>query len=72
MIYLDNGATTNLSENAKRAMLEAMECFGNPSSKHVAGTNAKKMLDSARESVGKCLGMNGEQKTLFHPLHPRL
>ena len=59
MIYLDNGATTNLSENAKRAMLEAMECFGNPSSKHVAGTNAKKMLDSARESVGQCLGMNG-------------
>ena len=53
MIYLDNSATTNLSAASKAAMLDAMECFGNPSSKHIMGTNAKKMLDSARESVGK-------------------
>ena len=59
MIYLDNSATTNLSATSKAAMLDAMECFGNPSSKHIMGTNAKKMLDSARESVGKCFGING-------------
>ncbi len=59
MIYLDNSATTRLSDAAKKGMLEAMECFGNPSSKHIAGTNAKKMLDSARDNIGKCLGING-------------
>lgn len=59
MIYLDNSATTSLSASAKSSMLEAMECFGNPSSKHIMGTNAKKMLDAARESVGKCFGLNG-------------
>ena len=59
MIYLDNSATTNLTDAAKKSMISAMECFGNPSSKHIMGTNAKKMLDIARENIGKCFGMNG-------------
>ncbi len=59
MIYLDNGATTPICQSAKTAMLEAMDCFGNPSSKHMAGTAAKKLLDASRESIGKCLGLSG-------------
>ena len=59
MIYFDNSATTPLCDMAKEKMLTAMECFGNPSSKHVVGTDAKKMLDTSREAIGKCLGLNG-------------
>lgn len=59
MIYFDNSATTCLCDAAKKSMLSAMECYGNPSSKHIVGTNAKKMLDSARENIGKCFGLNG-------------
>lgn len=58
MIYLDNSATTPLSQGAKDSMISAMECFGNPSSKHILGTNAKKMLDTARENIGRCFGVN--------------
>lgn len=59
MIYLDNSATTSLSDSAKQSMILAMECFGNPSSKHIAGTDSKKMLDTARENICKCFGING-------------
>ena len=42
MIYLDNASTTRPSESAKKAVLEAMECFGNPSSMHRMGLAAGK------------------------------
>ena len=57
MIYLDNSATTSLSENAKKAMLEAMENFANPSSLHKAGQDAARILSSARRSVAAALGL---------------
>ena len=59
MIYLDNSATTSLCDTAKERMLEAMETFGNPSSVHKEGVAAKRLLDKARESVGRLFGMNG-------------
>ena len=46
--YLDNSATTPLCEEAKSAMLEAMEVFGNPSSLHGAGQEASRLLARAR------------------------
>ena len=59
MIYLDNSATTQLCKTAKEKMLEAMECYGNPSSKHKEGIEAKKLVDKARESVKRLFYMNG-------------
>ena len=59
MIYLDNSATTELCAAAKERMLEAMEHYGNPSSKHKEGIEAKKLTDRARESVKRLLCMNG-------------
>ena len=59
MIYLDNSATTSLCNTAKERMLEAMDTFGNPSSVHKEGVAAKRLLDRARESVGRLFGMNG-------------
>ncbi len=58
MIYLDNSATTEISAAAKKAMLEAMEVYGNPSSRHGMGLEAKRLLDQARVQVGGALGLN--------------
>ncbi len=57
MIYLDNAATTKMSRDATEAMLWAVyNNYGNPSSLHQAGTNAKKMVDKAREQIAKSIG----------------
>ena len=57
MIYADNAATTKTSPLAQRAMLDAMERFwGNPSSLHSPGQQAKEALQSARESVARAIG----------------
>jgi len=57
MIYLDNSATTEISASAKQKMLEAMEIYGNPSSTHKAGIEARRIIDEAREKVGAALGV---------------
>ena len=56
-IYFDNSATTALSEGVKRAMTEAMEVYGNPSSLHSSGLAAEKMMREARKSIGEALGL---------------
>ena len=56
-IYLDNSATTALCDEAKQAMLAAMECYGNPSSLHKAGLDAEHMVKKAREQVLSALGV---------------
>ena len=57
MIYLDNSATTELSAEAKAAMLCAMDNFANPSSLHKAGQSANKIIVSARKAVAGALGL---------------
>ena len=65
-IYLDNSATTALCDAAKQAMLQAMECYGNPSSLHAAGLEAEHMLKKAREQVTAALGArNGAGQIYF-------
>ena len=44
MIYLDNASTTKPSEGVKKAGLEALECFGNPSSMHRLGIDAENIV----------------------------
>ena len=56
-IYLDNSATTELSERVKARMREVMEVWGNPSSLHFAGNAAKEILEGARRQVGATLGV---------------
>ncbi|MEE0968515.1 MAG: cysteine desulfurase family protein [Clostridia bacterium] len=56
-IYLDNSATTSLSEPVKEAMREAMEIYGNPSSLHSAGLAAEKILKEARKNIAEALGI---------------
>ncbi len=56
-VYADNAATTAMSQVAINAMLPYMnKVYGNPSSLHSIGQEAKEALDAARETVAKCLG----------------
>lgn len=60
--YLDNSATTRVSDAAAQAALSAMtQCYGNPSSTHTKGREAKKLLDTARKQVADALGCTPEE-----------
>ena len=59
MHYLDNSATTQVCPEAAQAALSAMtQEFGNPSSTHTVGREAKKLLDRSRASIASALGCN--------------
>lgn len=61
-IYLDNAATTQVCPEAVTAAALAMsECFGNPSSTHKMGREAKRMLDTSRATIAKALGCRAEE-----------
>ena len=56
-VYADNAATTAMSQVAIDAMVPYFnKVFGNPSSLHSVGQEAKEALDAARETVASCLG----------------
>ena len=57
MIYLDNSATTEISAEVKGVMIRALDAYGNPSSTHSAGIEARAIIDKAREQVSAALGM---------------
>jgi cysteine desulfurase len=61
-IYVDNSATTAVSERALRAMLPCFrENFGNPSAIYSYGQEAKKALEDSRRIVAKAIGaLNNE------------
>ncbi len=62
MIYLDNAATTKLSEKALDAMMPYLSDFyGNPSSLHTAGQKAAEAVQKARETVASCLGCSPKE-----------
>jgi len=56
MIYLDHNATTPLDEHVKVAMREALNLYGNPSSSHRAGRDARAAIDHARQQVADLIG----------------
>ena len=56
MIYLDYNATTPLCDAAREAMLPYLgRSFGNPSSVHAAGREARAAIDNARDKLGALL-----------------
>ena len=56
-VYADNAATTKMSKVAIEAMLPYFDgVYGNPSSLHSAGQEAKEALEAARATVAACLG----------------
>ncbi len=62
MIYADNAATTKMSDTAVNAMIPYLqENFGNPSSLHTVGQNAKEALVKAREEIAELLGCQAKE-----------
>ena len=56
-VYMDNGATTRVTEPVMAAMQPYFcEIFGNPSSVHGFGREARKAVEAARGQVAKALG----------------
>lgn len=63
-IYLDNAATTKMSDHAIQAMLPYMnDIFGNPSSLHSAGQRANEALTNARERIAHLLNAEPSEIT---------
>ena len=61
-VYADNAATTKMSRVAIDAMLPYFDnIYGNPSSLHSAGQEAKEALESARERIARCLGCEARE-----------
>ena len=64
MIYLDNAATTKMSEAALKTMIAAMqENYGNPSSLHSVGQHAAEAMQNARERIAACIGAAAREIT---------
>jgi len=64
-IYLDSNATTHVLPAAIAAAVDVMgQHFGNPSSTHATGLQAKALLDQARQRARRLLGV-GTGRLLF-------
>ncbi len=62
LVYLDHAATTPVREEVFEAMKPFFgPRFGNPSSTHRWGREARAALDEARERVGRCLGARPDE-----------
>ncbi|MBI4634399.1 MAG: cysteine desulfurase NifS [Deltaproteobacteria bacterium] len=61
-IYLDHAATTPVDPEVVKAMLPYFtEHFGNPSSLHSFGQEAKKAVEGARDSIASLIGAKAEE-----------
>jgi len=61
MIYLDNAATTKPTLAAIKAFEKSLGLFGNPSSLHLAGLDAKREITKAREVLAKIIGAKPQE-----------
>ncbi|MBR5220892.1 MAG: cysteine desulfurase, partial [Clostridia bacterium] len=65
-VYADNAATTKMSRAAQMTMIDAMErVWGNPSSLHTTGQEAKEALEGAREAIAAMLGADSAREIYF-------
>jgi cysteine desulfurase len=66
VVYLDNASTTRLHDKVIEAMMPYMSIkYGNPSSLHSLGREAKRALDDARESIKDAINLNANAKVVF-------
>ena len=64
-IYLDNSATTPLSEASRKKIYEMTEIYGNPSSLHSIGQSAEKTVAEARKIILSALGVRAREGELI-------
>ncbi len=61
-IYLDNAATTCIDKRVLETMLPYFsDVYGNASSLHTLGTEAKEILDRSRSQIARCIGAQPDE-----------
>ena len=61
-VYLDNASTTQLRPEVVQEMTKVLaEDYGNPSSTHSFGRNAKSIVELSRKAVAKCLNASAQE-----------
>jgi cysteine desulfurase len=66
MIYFDNNATTQIAPEVFEAMMPFLtDYFGNASSAHSLGRDARKAVEYSRESVAALLGAQDASEVVF-------
>ena len=60
-VYFDHNATTPLHPEVKVAMIELMDVFGNPSSLHGFGRQARGYVEDARTKVAGFIGAASDE-----------
>jgi cysteine desulfurase len=60
-LYLDNAATTYLAEEVKKELNDKMDLFGNPSSRHSLGKEARIEIENARDKLANFIGAKSDE-----------
>lgn len=62
MIYFDHAATTYIRPEVIDSITHVMKtCYGNPSSTHGAGREAKSLIETSRKQIAKCLNVQAKE-----------
>jgi cysteine desulfurase len=61
VIYLDNNASTPLDPDVRDAMAATADLYGNPSSVHSVGRQARRAIEEARDEVARLIGAHTEE-----------
>lgn len=59
-IYLDHAATTKLTPQVKRYIIELLDKFQNPSSLYQSGVEIKQIIEQSRKNVAKFINADAE------------
>ena len=65
--YLDNAATTPLSNEMKNYLISMLDTYGNPSSSHSEGVKAKSVIENVRNAVSQFINAKNSDEIYFTP-----
>lgn len=65
MYYLDNAATTPLTNNVKNKIISILDDFGNPSSSYDLGKKTKNIIEDTRDAVRKFMHVPANYDVIF-------
>jgi cysteine desulfurase len=57
MYYFDYNATSPLRDSVKSALINAIDLYGNPSSVHTQGRQARRIIEDSRDTIAYYLGV---------------
>ncbi len=60
-VYLDHAGATEISARAKRALIESLESYGNPSAIYAEGVASKKVLLAAKKEIASVLSCHAHE-----------